>query len=77
MYNSNIYKDLIVLDIANNHFGSISHAKKIIDQFSKIIKKYKINSTFKFQFRDLDTFIHKDFKNSDEKYKDFCQQDFR
>ena len=68
MYNSNIYKDLIVLDIANNHFGSISHAKKIIDQFSKIIKKYKINSTFKFQFRDLDTFIHKDFKNSDEKY---------
>ena len=42
--------------------------QKIIDQFSKIIKKYKINSTFKFQFRDLDTFIHKDFKKSDEKY---------
>ena len=57
MYNSNIYKDLIVLDIANNHFGSII-MQKIIDQFSKIIKKYKINSTFNFNL-NLDTFIHK------------------
>ena len=68
MKNSKIFENLIVLDIANNHYGSIGHAKKIIDQFGTIIKKYKINSTFKFQFRDLDTFIHKDFKNSDEKY---------
>ena len=68
MKNSKIFENLIVLDIANNHYGSIGHAKKIIDQFGKIIKKYKINSTFKFKFRDLDTFIHKDFKNSDEKY---------
>ena len=55
-----------MLDIANNHFGSISH-KKIIDQFSKIIKKYKINSTFKFQFRDLNTLFIKILK-TDEKY---------
>ena len=63
-----VFKELIVLDIANNHYGSVAHAQKIIDQFSKIIKKHKINSTFKFQFRDLETFIHKDFKDSDEKY---------
>lgn len=62
------YNELMVLDIANNHFGDVNHAKKIVDKFSKIIKYYKLNATFKFQFRDLDTFIHKDWKNSDEKY---------
>ena len=66
MKNIDVFKELIVLDIANNHYGSVTHAKNIIDQFSKIIKRHKINSTFKFQFRDLETFIHKDFKNSDE-----------
>jgi sialic acid synthase SpsE/quercetin dioxygenase-like cupin family protein len=68
MKNKEVFKELIVLDIANNHYGSVIHAKKIIDEFSKIIKRHKINATFKFQFRDLETFIHKDFKNSDEKY---------
>lgn len=67
MKNSN-YNELIVLDIANNHFGDVNHAKKIVNNFSKVIKKYKLNATFKFQFRDLDTFIHKDHLNSDEKY---------
>ncbi len=66
--NKNFFNDLFVLDLANNHFGDVSHAKKIISQFSKIIKKYKIKSTIKFQFRDLDTFIHKNFLNSNEKY---------
>ena len=65
---NNYYNELMVLDIANNHFGDVKHAKKIIDKFSKIIKKYKLNATFKFQFRDLDTFIHKDSKESGEKY---------
>lgn len=65
---NNYYNELMVLDIANNHFGDVKHAKKIIDKFSKIIKKYKLNATFKFQFRDLDTFIHKDSKASGEKY---------
>ncbi len=68
MKNLDVFKELVVLDIANNHYGSVAHAKKIIDQFSKIIKKHKLNSTFKFQFRNLETFIHKDFKDSDEKY---------
>ena len=65
---NNIYNELMVLDIANNHFGDVNHAKKIVDNFSKVIKKYNLNAAFKFQFRDLETFIHKDSKNSDEKY---------
>ena len=55
-----MFKDLFVLDIANNHFGDVNHLDKIINQFSKRIIKDKINACFKFQFRNLDTYIHKD-----------------
>ena len=64
----NIFKDLFVLDLANNHFGDVNHAKKIISTFSKIIKKYRIKSTIKFQFRDLDTCVHNNYLKSDQKY---------
>ena len=64
----NLFNNLIILDLANNHFGDLNHAKKVVNQFSFIINKYKINSTIKFQFRDLKNFIHKDYKNSDLKY---------
>jgi sialic acid synthase SpsE/D-lyxose ketol-isomerase len=62
------FNNLVVLDLANNHFGDVALAKKIVDSFGKIIRKYKINSTMKFQFRNLPNFIHKDFINSDVPY---------
>ena len=34
-------KELIVLEIANNHQGDLQHAKKIINEFSKFVDKYK------------------------------------
>jgi len=59
-------KPLIILEIANNHMGSISHGKKIIDEFYKIKKKYnKLDFAFKFQFRDLDSYVHKSYLNTD------------
>ena len=64
----NIFKNLLVLDLANNHFGSIKHGNKIINEYGKIIRKQKLKATVKFQFRNLDNFIHPDFLNSDEKY---------
>ena len=68
MKKNNIFNKLIVLDLANNHFGDISFAKKIVNSFGKIIRKNKINATIKFQFRDLPNFIHQDFINSDVPY---------
>ena len=59
---------LYILEMANNHMGKVSHGKLIIDEFSKICSKYSINAAIKFQFRQLDTFIHPDFINSDLKY---------
>ena len=58
------FKDLFVLDIANNHQGSLTHGKKIIDKHSVELKKKNVKAGFKFQFRNLETFIHKDFKGS-------------
>jgi len=74
---------LYVFEMANNHQGSLEHALRIIDEFSLLAKKNKISAAIKFQFRQLDTFIHDRYKNSDLKYvKRFnstkmSQEDFR
>ena len=65
---NNVFKDLFVLDLANNHFGDVSHAKKIIKKFSEVVKKNNVKAAIKFQLRDYGTFIHKDSINSQEKY---------
>lgn len=50
--------------MANNHMGDLNHAKKLIDEFSKISKKFpNFKFGFKLQFRNLKTFIHKSKKN--------------
>jgi len=62
-----ITKPLIIFEMANNHMGDFVHAKKIINIFSRLSKDFQKKLTFamKFQFRDLDTYIHKSFKFSD------------
>ncbi|MBL18264.1 MAG: spore coat protein [Flavobacteriaceae bacterium] len=57
-----------VFEMANNHQGSVSHAKSIIDQFSELAESKGIMAAVKLQFRQLDTFIHQDYKKSDLKY---------
>jgi N-acetylneuraminate synthase len=57
-----IFKNLFVLELANNHWGSLSRGKQIIREFAKVVKENKIKAAIKLQFRDVDNFIHKDFK---------------
>ena len=57
-----------IFEMANNHQGSVKHAKLIVDRFADIAKKHNINAGIKLQFRQLDTFIHKDYIDSDLKY---------
>jgi sialic acid synthase SpsE/quercetin dioxygenase-like cupin family protein len=64
-------KILIIFEMANNHMGDIEHGKLMIDKFSEISSEFNnyFEFAWKFQFRDLDTFIHDDFKNmTDHKY---------
>ncbi|MDC0343252.1 N-acetylneuraminate synthase family protein [Alphaproteobacteria bacterium] len=60
------FKNLFVLDLANNHQGDLDHGLEIIDDCSDIINKNNAKGAIKFQFRQLDTFIHNDFKNNNE-----------
>ena len=62
-------KTLVILEMANNHMGSLIHAKKIVTEFKKVTGKFskKINFAMKFQYRDKETFIHKSYINSDDR----------
>lgn len=72
----NLDKSLFIFEFANNHLGSYSKAKEMIDVYSKFIKKYNdFNFAIKFQYRDIKTFIHPERQNDfDHKYiKRFIQ----
>ena len=58
-----IFNDLFIFEMANSHQGSVEHGKKIIKAMGKIARKYNIKAAVKLQYRDLDTFIHPDFKD--------------
>jgi sialic acid synthase SpsE len=66
MNNNSIFEDLFVLEIANNHWGSVERGKKIIHEYSRVIRHNNVKAAIKFQFRDVDTFIHPDFANRED-----------
>lgn len=53
---------LLILDLANNHNGSVDHGKAIIDSAADSLKGIGFPAAIKFQYRDLDTLIHPDHK---------------
>jgi sialic acid synthase SpsE len=59
----NIFEDLFVLELANNHLGSLERGLKIISDFAKVARYNNVRAAIKLQFRDVDNFIHKDFRN--------------
>ncbi|MFA6039770.1 MAG: N-acetylneuraminate synthase family protein [Candidatus Peribacteraceae bacterium] len=56
------FDGLFIFEMANNHQGDPEHGKRIIDAMADITKRHGIRGAIKFQFRHLDTFIHKDFR---------------
>ncbi len=61
--NKDIFEDLFVLELANNHCGKVERGLKIISEFSRIVRFNNIRASIKLQIRDVDNFIHKDFRN--------------
>jgi len=59
----NIFEDLFVLELANNHWGKLDRGLKIIRDFSQVVRFNGIKASIKLQFRDVDSFIHKDFRD--------------
>jgi N-acetylneuraminate synthase len=54
------FHDLFVLDLANNHQGSVEHGTAIIERCADVVERQGVRAALKFQFRDLDTFVHPD-----------------
>lgn len=55
--------DLFIYDLANNHQGDVDHATRIIQEVGRVSGEAGVRGALKFQFRQLDTFIHPDFQN--------------
>lgn len=61
--NKNIFEDLFVLELANNHWGKLSRGLDMVTQYSRIVRFNNVRAAIKLQFRDVDSFIHKDWKD--------------
>ena len=58
MINRDIFEDLFVLEMANNHWGSLDRGKRIVDDFAKVVRYNNVRAAIKIQLRDVDSFIH-------------------
>lgn len=57
-------RPLFIFEMANNHQGSVEHGKRIIREIRAVCNLHsEFDYAFKFQYRDLDTFIHPDYKD--------------
>lgn len=61
-----IFNNLFVLEIANNHWGSLDRGIKIINTYGRVVKENGVRAAIKLQFRDPKTFIHTDYQDSED-----------
>lgn len=66
MIDKDVFEDLFVLEMANNHLGSVERGLKIISEFAQVVRFNNVRATIKLQFRDVSTFVHKDFVDRDD-----------
>jgi N-acetylneuraminate synthase len=58
-------KPLFIFEMANNHQGSVEHGRRVISAMKEAAAPFagRFRFAVKFQYRDLDTFIHPSMKN--------------
>ncbi len=57
------FDDLFIFEMANNHQGQVSHGLDIIDAMARVARTNGVRAAAKLQYRQLDTFIHPDFRS--------------
>ena len=63
------FENLFIYDLANNHMGDMKHAERVIREIAKVSNAAGVKAALKFQFRQLDSFIHPDYQGRmDVKY---------
>lgn len=64
-----VNRPLVIFELANNHFGSLEHGRKIIQEYSVFLEIKVFAFAIKFQYRDLKTLVHEThMTNSDNHY---------
>ncbi|NLO90607.1 MAG: N-acetylneuraminic acid synthase [Elusimicrobia bacterium] len=58
-----IFEGLFVLELANNHWGRLERGLKIISSHAQVVRFNNVRAAIKLQVRNVDSFIHKDFRN--------------
>lgn len=58
MNNNFDFNNLFVLDLANNHQGSLEHGLRIVREMGAVVRENGARGALKFQFRQMDSFIH-------------------
>jgi len=66
MIKQNIFEDLFVLEMTNNHLGSLQRGIEIVKEFAKVARFNNVKAAIKLQFRDVNQFIHKDYVNRND-----------
>ena len=61
-----IFNDLFVLELANNHWGSLERGLKLIRDHGTVVRYNSVRAAIKLQFRDVDNSGHPTFQGSKE-----------
>jgi len=56
------FEDLFVLELANNHLGSLDRGLRIIGEHSRMVRFNNVRAAIKLQFRDVESFVHRDYR---------------
>ncbi|HEY5106297.1 MAG TPA: N-acetylneuraminate synthase family protein [Caulobacteraceae bacterium] len=63
---TSIFDELFVLELANNHWGSLDRGLKIVHDFAQVVKANNVRAAIKLQFRDVDSFVHKHHRSRED-----------
>ena len=61
-----IFENLFVLELANNHWGQIGRGLKIVRDYGSVVRHNGVKAAIKLQFRDVDHFIHPEFVGNED-----------
>lgn len=61
-----VFDELFVLELANNHLGKLDRGLRIVRDFATVVRANKVRAAIKLQFRDVDSFIHKQHRGRND-----------
>jgi sialic acid synthase SpsE len=61
-----LFNNLFVLEMANNHWGQLDRGLKIIRDHGTVVRYNNVRAAIKLQFRDVDSFVHRSFHGNED-----------